>query len=82
MFMDAVVSKLLEKHEIEALNLKGKPTIKEANEMRKKNFYLQIWREYEEKDGDNEGGGDKGGGDGRSGNGEIDGNFSKQNIML
>ena len=40
MFMDAVISKLLEKHEIEALNLKGKPTIKEANEMRKKNFYL------------------------------------------
>lgn len=38
MFLDAAISKIMEKHEIEALCMREKPTLSKAKEMRKKHF--------------------------------------------
>ena len=86
MYLDNAIQKLLERHQIQAIQLKRKPTLEQAKENRKKTFLLEIFKEYDRRDDSSEGGGDKGGGGGAGGDRartpQLDGNFSKQQIMF
>lgn len=60
MFIDAALSKLLKKEELEELYLRKKPTIQESKEQRKKHYSLEIFKlldknkeEEEGKEGSN-----------------------------
>ena len=49
LFMDAAISKLMEKHEVEALCVREKPTIEKVKEERKKHFAYEIIVQNERK---------------------------------
>ena len=49
MFFDAAISKLMEKHEVKALCMQKKPTLKKAKEIRKKYYLNEIFRMNQEK---------------------------------
>ena len=44
MFIDAALSKLLKKEELEEIYLRKKPTIQESKEQRKKHYSLEIFK--------------------------------------
>lgn len=49
MFFDAAIASLMEKHEIKALCMQRKPTLKKAKETRKKFYLEEIFRMSQEK---------------------------------
>ena len=49
MFFDKAIEQLMERHEIEALYLRKKPTIDEVKDQRRKHFSLELFRPFKEK---------------------------------
>jgi hypothetical protein len=47
MFLDAAISKLMEKHEMEALCLREKPTLSKAKELRTVHFAPELIKNHE-----------------------------------